>query len=156
MTARRALLEGLRRRLVPALEQLGFTIVQLTEAEKRSAIGAAFPFGRLRRQTPQGFDLVEIQFDKDGSPAFRLNIGHVPREGIDHAIGHVAALDVWVHYLDRFATLYSSCWFRRWFRARKHTTDEGIEALVQGVIVMLPQVEDYLRTGRCGRNLRRA
>lgn len=154
---RHELIEVLRRRLVPAVEQLGFVVVASDAREKNTEAGAAFPFGRLRRRTSDGFDLIEIQFEKDGSAAFRLNVGQVPLVGIEHAVGHVAAEDVWVHYLEHFCTLYSSRFFRRWFRfeASDAAADrERLNALADSVISLLPQVDDFLKSGKRGRNLR--
>jgi hypothetical protein len=154
---RRELIEVLRRRLVPAVEQLGFVVVAPDAREKSTEAGAAFPFGRLRRRTADGFDLIEIQFEKDGSAAFRLNVGQVPGVGIEHAVGHVAAEDVWVHYLEHFCTLYSSRFFRRWLRFEADdpaANGERLNELADSVIGLLPQVDDFLKSGKRGRNLR--
>jgi hypothetical protein len=151
---RRELIDALRRQLVPALEQRGYATVDLSDAERRTEIGAAFPFGRLRRRTPNGFDLVEIQLDKYGHPAFRLNVGKVPGDGIQHGLSHIAAEDVWVHYLDHFATLYAGRFLRRWFRMPRDATREDMDSLVARSVTLLSQVDEYLASGRCGRNLR--
>ena len=154
---RRELIDVLHRRLVPAVEQLGFVAVAPDAREKNTEAGAAFPFGRLRRRTADGFDLIEIQFEKDGSAAFRLNVGQVQSVGIEHAVGHVAAEDVWVHYLEHFCTLYSSRYFRRWFRFEASdaaANRERLKALADAVIRLLPEVDDFLKSGKCCRNLR--
>jgi hypothetical protein len=153
-STRRELIDTVRKRLVPALEGLGFSLVALSDQEKRSEVGAAFPFGRLRRSTATGFDLVEIQFNKDGSASFRLNIAQVPTAGIEHAVGRVAAEDVWVHYLDHFCTLYARRFLRRWFHVEEAARQDQIDATVERVVDLLPQVDDYLRHGRRGGNLR--
>lgn len=152
--SRRGLTDALRQRLVAALEQVGFEAVASTAEEKRGEVGAAFPFGRLRRATVGGFDLVEIQLHKDGSAAFRLNLAKVPVDGIDHASGHIVAENVWVHYLDHFCTLYAGRFLRRWFRVDDDASQEHIEALIDRVIDLIPQVELYFKEGRAGRNLR--
>lgn len=157
-SARRRLIDGLRNRLVPELEQRGYVQVELSNDEKRSEVGAAFPFGRLRKRTANGFELIEIQFHKNGGPSFRLNGGRVPAQGIEHVVGHVKAEDVWVHYLDHFCELYSSRLFRRWFalKGALHADDASaqIENLVASVVALVPQIEDYLAHRTVGRNLR--
>lgn len=157
-THRAHLVETIKHKLVPMLRRLGFEPVPLTPEEKRSEIGAAFPFGRLHRSSAAGFDLVEIQLDKDREISFRLNLARVPSAGIEHAVGHVKAEDVWVHYLDHFCELYSNRFLRRWFAIRKplddHSAPAEIEALVERAVTMLDQVETYFASGRAGRNMR--
>jgi hypothetical protein len=152
---RRWLVESLRARLVPELERRGYHAVPLTAAEARSEIRTGFPFGRLRREAADRFDLVEIQLDKHGRAAFRFNLGVVPLEGIEHEIvGHVRAEDVWVHYLAHYYVLYDWPRLRRWFSPwRWPGTALGrnnYERLVAKVVSLLPEVEALFREGKGG------
>lgn len=155
----RWLKNSLRSRLLPELERRGFTVLPLTGEDARSReIFTAFPLGRLRREGLLGFEMVEIQIDKHGRAAFRLNIGVAPPGGISHAIGHVAQEDVWVHYLSRYYEVYSWPLFRRWFSLRRWSRTSATESdygtLVSAVVDVIPEVEEVLRTGRRGRHIR--
>ena len=155
---RTELIEAIRERLIPKLYQLGFTDVPLTRDEKGSEVGTSFPFGRLRRPTSTGYDLIEIQLDKHRPAAFRLNFAKVPASGIVHAVGPVKAEDVWVHYQDHFCELYASPTFRRWFSAAKlfggKPGKQEIAAFVDRVAELIPQVESYFSSGGVGGNVR--
>jgi hypothetical protein len=113
---RRGLIENLEALLVPELERRGFHRVPLTADEARSEIRTGLPFGRLRREGPAGFEIVEIQLDKRRAPVFRLNLGVAPPGGIQHPVtGHVAQEDIWAHYLDRSYGVYPAGWLPKWF-----------------------------------------
>jgi len=62
--------------LIPAFVDLGFVAVPLDSKDSRSReIRRAFPFGRMRRSTPAGTEQIEVQFDNEGAPCFRINFG---------------------------------------------------------------------------------
>jgi hypothetical protein len=156
---RRWLIQSLRKHLIPAFEERGFEVVPLAEAEARSPeFRRAFPFGQLRRNSPRSVDLVEIQLDKRGDAAFRLNIGIAPHGGVNHFLGHVAEKDVRVHYLSRSFEAYSCPQFRRWFRVRRWfgppATEADYESLVLDNIDLVQEVEDVLREEKRGPHIR--
>lgn len=145
--------------LIPELEQRGFRSRALTQDEARTEIGCAFPFGRLCRSRPAGVETVEVQFDKHGRPAFRLNMGTVPLTGIQHPIaGFIPTDDVWVTYLDRYYVLSERSVFRRWFSLRRSRTgtasQHDVERLVRGVVNILGEVDALFRDGTCGPHVR--
>ncbi len=157
--SRQWLIQSLRTRLIPALEQRGFSCMPLAGEDARSGeIRTTFPLGRLCRPTPAGLDLVEIQLDKRGRPAFRLNIGMALAGGIQHAAGHVAQRDIWVHYLDRYFTMYQRPWFRQWFTvsrwSREPETAARYDALVDKAVALVPEIDQALTSGRPGPHLR--
>lgn len=151
------LIESLRKHLVPAFEELDFEVVPLTDEEAASGeFQRAFPLGRLRRASPRGFDLVEIQLDKY-DPAFRLNFGVAPEGGIDHPMGHVGQNDIRVGDLGRSFEAYSWPLFRRWFRLSRFgspKTKVDYENLVTDNLGIVREVQDALRTGKRGRHIR--
>ena len=156
---RRWLLANLRSILVPELVRRGFEVVPLDDADAKSPeMRSALPFGRLRRAGPNGVELVEIQLDKHGWPAFRLNFGNVPLEGIQGRVGWIEARDVSVHYLTRHYGLYHSRFFASWFAVSnwigRAETEADYKALMQDVIALLPEVEATLATGVPGRHVR--
>lgn len=158
--SRKWLADSLRKHLVSAFEELGFEVVPLTAEEAASGeLRRAFPFGRLRRASSRGLDLVEVQLDKY-DPAFRLNIGVAPEGGIDHPIsGHVDQQDIWVGYLDTYYEAYGwpllQRWFRlsRWFGPPKTRVD--YENLVADNLGLVREVEDVLREGKLDRHIRK-
>jgi hypothetical protein len=137
------LVQAIRQRLLPALAASGFEALPLAGEDLRSPeIKRSFPFGRLRRPTPEGCQQIEIQFDKHEQPVFRLNFGLVPAAGIHHAVGLVAFADVWLHYMQHWNELYDSAWRRRWFGvAAPAPTAEDYLALAERVVKLLPKVE---------------
>jgi len=146
--------------LVPELEKRGFRAVPLKPDERRSEVAIAFPFGRMRRPGPGGLEIVEIQLDKRGAPAFRLNLGIAPPEGVHHPLGFVPQEDVWVHYLDQSYELYDRSllgrrkWFSLpWWRGKAIERQE-VERLVQRVVALIPEVEALFREGKRGPHIR--
>jgi hypothetical protein len=151
--------ESIRVILIPELETRGFRTVPLTQEEARSEIGAAFPFGRLSRTGPTGIETVEVQLDKHGRPAFRLNLGTVPPTGIHHAIaGFIPKENVWVTYLDRYHVLSERSLFRHWFSPSRSragaATEQDIEGLVRRVVGVLDEVDALFRDGKRGPHVR--
>lgn len=156
---RKWLLESIESLLLPELEGRGFRRVPLTPEEARSEVRIAFPFGRLRREGPRGFELVEIQLDKYGSPVFRLNLGVVPFDGVEHKlVGRIPPEDVWVHYLDHTYEMYQVRWRRKWFSAgrlpRSDVSEADYQALVRRVMSLIPEIEALFWDGKLGRHIR--
>jgi hypothetical protein len=145
--------------LIPELEKRGFRAVPLTPEETRSEIEAAFPYGRLCRAGPTGMEIVEVQFDKNGRAAFRLNLGIVPPTGLQHAVaGFVPKENVWVHFLDHYYVLTERSLFNRWFSPSRSLTGTATrpdtETLVKRVVGLLDEVEVLFRDGRHGPHVR--
>ncbi|MBL8350367.1 MAG: hypothetical protein JNL87_08615 [Burkholderiaceae bacterium] len=143
---RKWLAKALQDLLLPKLEGAGFTRLPLSGPDASSAeIRAAFPFGRLRRARGDGFDQVEIQLDKRGSPAFRLNMGVIPRQGIAHPVAHVEPEQAWVQYLPRYCELYQRAWTRTWFKLSRwpgaSPSEADYRALVERAAALLPEIE---------------
>lgn len=145
--------------LLPELERRGYTPAPVKPEEKRGEIGAAFPFGRLRRSGPRGLEMVEIQLDKHGGAAFRLNLGIAPIQGVTGLlVAHILQQDVRVHYLDRswellkYPRLWK--WFSVWRWPGTPKTKADYDELVTKVVALLPEVEALFREGKRGPHLR--
>lgn len=157
---RQWLIKSINAMLLPSLRQHGFEVVPLSDEDARSSdIRTAFPFGRLRRMSQRGFDLVEIQLDKRGGAEFRLNVGIAPPDGIEHFIsGHVAQEDIWVGYLDQSYEVYKCprlwMWFRVFHWPGRAVTKSNFDELVASVVELIPEVELALRDGKCGPHVR--
>jgi len=156
---RRWLTAAIREVLLPAFHAQGFEHVDLTDEENRGELRTAFPFGRLRRTTDSGFDVVEIQLGRHGEPAFRISAGVVPSAGITHVVGHVAAKDVWSSNLPRHYVLYDipmvGRWFSLWLWPGRRVTQADVNELVNDVAKnVLPEIDMALRTGQCGKNVK--
>lgn len=154
---RQWLVKSIRELLLPEFEERGFQTVPLDANESRE-VRSAFPFGRHRRTSPPGFEMLEIQLDKRDVPAFSINIGTVPKEGITTTSGHFAAKDVWVHNLDRVYELYRYPKFRRWFSIRRwpwQTVNESdYVELIKEVAELIPEIEQLLKDGKIGPHIR--
>lgn len=163
---RKWLIASLEAILLPELERRGFQRAPLAGEDARGEMAIGFPFGRMRRETAAGLELVEIQLDKRRLPAFRLNLGIAPEGGIQHPLtGHVPQDEIWVHYLPRYWEVYASRWTshglpftRRWFAARRWPgavpARADYDALVQRVVMLLPHVERALREQAPGPHVR--
>jgi hypothetical protein len=104
-------------------------------------------------------EIVEIQLDKRGKAALRMNIGIAPPEGISHVGGRIAQEDVWVHYLDRYYVAYQSPLLRKWFSPKRwwfssKPTKRDYEALASRIVGIVPEIEQVLRDGRAGPHIR--
>lgn len=154
------LLDGLRRTLIPELMRHGFELVPLSGDDARSTeIRRSFPFGRLRRKADYGYEQVELQLDKYGKAAFRLNAGIIPFDGITYRVCHIMPEEVWVHYLESYFAVYQTPSIRRWFRPSRwpwERLDEvNVDKLLEAVVGMLPEIDRALRDGCCGRHIKR-
>ncbi|HJR23511.1 MAG TPA: hypothetical protein VJ822_17890 [Dongiaceae bacterium] len=156
---RQWLRKAIKRHLLPAFEQRGFSIVPLSDAELSDRENrSTFPFGRLRRANSRAFEVVEIQLAPYGDPALRLNVGVVPNEGYTFSWGHAAAEDFPVTGLQDFYVLYPSPRTRRWFKVRRWPWTKVIEAdydtLVKGIVDLIPEVEQIFNDGTSGPHVR--
>lgn len=145
--------------LLPEFVQRGFTVVPLNEDDARSReLRSTFPFGRLRRQGQKGLEVVELQLDKHGSAAFRLNIGIAPPGGVDHVAGHIPQEDVWVHYLERYFEMYRFPLIRRWFSVWRlpgsSPNRAAYDSLAKSIVDLIPEIEVALRDGIPGKHMR--
>jgi hypothetical protein len=153
------LLQSIRDGLIPELARSGFSSAPLTGENARSPeLRAAYPFGRMRRPQVSAIDQIEIQFDKHGRAAFRLNIGGVPREGVHHPFGFVAADDAMVHCLNRYGAMPAGSALRAWFTVRRwpwqKATQQDYHQLVEGVAGLLPELESFFQTHTGSRHVR--
>jgi hypothetical protein len=141
--------------LIPVLIERGFEQIPLSDAEQRSEIGSAYPFGRFRRRRDDGYDLILIQFARYRPATFTLDAGVVPLEGFNHPVtGHVKAEDAWPGYLARHYSFYDTAIIARkfgpwrWPGDRRPFDDAEIRFVVSKVKRILPEVEIALREGR--------
>jgi hypothetical protein len=159
------LIESLEDPLVAELKRRGFRQVPLTPEEARSEIRVGFPFGRLRREGPNGLEIVQIQLDKRRAPVFRITVGVAPPGGIEHPVtGHVAQDDIWAGYLRRYWQVYPAKWMpkltplARWFAVRRpkgaKPTKADYEELVGRAMGLLPHIERVFREGKPGPHIR--
>lgn len=146
--------------LLPEFKAKGFKVIPLSAEDARSReFRVAFPFGQLRRIAPQGFEIIEIQLDKPGRAAFRINFGIAPNEGIEHAIGgHIPQEKIAVHYLEHYYEVYQCRMLMRWFSLShwpwRTIEQSDYEKLVQKVVGLIPEMEEALVSGKCGSHIR--
>jgi Domain of unknown function (DUF4304) len=150
-TGRKAMLQRLQQRLVPALRELGFS-------------GSLPHFARIRRDS---LDLLSVQFDKWGG-GFVVEIARVPPEGLPGWTE--VPLEKLTSYhlpLTARARLQQSRrpltegWFRydhgrpQWkFWARQLSEDEQQDRAVLEVLRLLPQAEAWWMGERPQPNIR--
>jgi hypothetical protein len=161
---RRWLLSAIEAELIPHFLARGFELTPIKTSRRgptdREYL-VSFPFGRLRRRVDGGVEQVEIQLAPHGRPAFRLNFGLVPSDGVNGILGHINSEDAGVHSLPERFTLYSCPLFslnfsvRRWFWSSRDRTEQEYIALVVGVQGLLPEIDAALRIGKVGRHVRR-
>ena len=155
---RQWLRKAIKRHLLPVFEQRGFSIVPLSDAELSDRGNrSALPFGRLRRASSRGFEVVEVQI-APYDPALRLNIGVVPKEGFTFSWGHAPAEEFPVTGLQDFYVLYPSPWTRRWFKVRRwpwtKVTEADYDTLFKCIAYLIPDVEQVFKYGTCGPHVR--
>lgn len=153
------LIDAIRAHLLPEFVKLGFEVLPLSGKDAGGEVRMAFPFGRLRRISPNGFEMVEIQLHRRRHASFRLNVGIAPPNGVSHFTGaHIAQEDVWVHYLDQYYEVYKCPLFRQWFQIwhwpYRSVKKSNFDDLVGDVIGLLSEVELALHDGRCGSHIK--
>jgi hypothetical protein len=158
---RRWMVDAIRKHLLPALHEIGFETVPLTDEENQGQIRQSCPFGRLRRQRAGSFDVIDIYMDKYGDPAFSMGAGVVPAEGITQpAAGHWPAEKVWASHLPTSYGVYRIPWLLRQFAVERwpwqKISQSDVTEMVASLATILPlQIDAALHTGRCGRYIRK-
>ena len=168
-----ALVESVRRHVVPALVRQGFVFapqaIDRNAAERRAA--DIFPFAPMRRARPDGgVDLVAIQFLTYQRAGFRINACAVPKEGM-MTDGGPKTLDecvaLGVHDLETHARPWLrpalramrveplGQWFSVWHWPFRPPTQGDCNKLAKRVAGLLPEVETALREGTLGPHMRR-
>jgi len=148
---------------LPEFQRRGFEIVSLPQPRRGPVdrqFVVSFPFGRLRRASDRGFELVEVQLAPRGRAAFRLNFGVIPEVGVATPNGQVTVEDAMVGWwLDEYYGLYSCPRFRTWFSVPhwpfRKVTESDYEALIEHLIELMPEVERALRERKRGPHVRR-
>ncbi len=170
---RELLIESVRRHVLQAIIQQGFTVaprrVQQGPVDRKSV--GIYPFEQMQRARPDGgVDLIGIQFMTYQRAAFRINACAVPKEGMMTAGGHKTAeecIALGVHDLETHARPWLrsvlkalgleplGAWFSLplwWFRSPKQT---DYDKLALRVVGLLPEVDAALREGELGPHMRR-
>jgi hypothetical protein len=156
---RKLLARAISEILVPRFVARGFRQVPLSPEEKKSELGTAFPFGKLRRELGQVVHLVDIQLAPHDEAAFRVAAGVAPVDGIDHEIaGRILTVDL-------FASQLRTHWvakprFGNWFAvgrwSRRSIGAKEIERFVaEKSDLVVPEVEAALMEARTGKHLKR-
>lgn len=158
--ARRWLVAALRAHALPALQQAGFECVPLAPAQRAGESGQRVPFGRHRRRRGDAVDLLELDMQRHGVPAFRLCAGRVAAGGLAHPVGFVPADEAWSSHLPTSYEVLASPWLRRWFSPwrwwRRELTQPDVDGYVaRAVAAFMPGLEAALREDRPGRHVRR-
>lgn len=158
---RQWLVASLERHLIPAFCERGFEVEPLTADQAKSReFRTAFPFGDLRRPTVDGIDVVEVQLDKGGAAAFRLNFGIAPKGGLNHpSFGFVAEADLNVQSLPVYYEALSCPALWQWFKVRRplfgrSVSGVDVDRLVIARLDLVDEVEGVLRGGKRGRHIR--
>jgi hypothetical protein len=153
-----ALRRELKRTWIPLLESKGFVVDQT----------AAPMFMRFRRADGDTVHLLEIQWEKYGRPRFAINFGTCPSEGLQIGGERFPVEKVYVGWLEEHGRLqprrgrntpglFSQGWFsqepsllQRWFGKEKSRTPEKV---VQRLMSLLPEIEDYWASRAVGAHL---
>lgn len=155
---KRILIRDLEKRLAPTFIMEGFSCVPLSPADARSELKIAFPLGRLKRNRDGNLDLIDIQFDKYGSPRFVVNIGIAPEAGVVSTWGqHFHRDEIDAGNCPEAYRLYSSTFISRWFRLGFFTpkTEAAAKKLVDQVIGLSSEAMMWFDSKKVGKHMRR-
>jgi hypothetical protein len=143
--------QGIRRSveqlLVPALVARGFEHLPATDDAQLS------PFGRFRRRTERGFELIEIPFNKNRTSHFCLHFARFTGTPAPSWAGNLAPDDrcVW-HIVPNYQLFRRPLIFRYRFGVRKYAregiTEAEYDAAVMAAVESLPLVERYFSKGK--------
>jgi hypothetical protein len=110
------------------------------------------PFGRFRRRSGRGVELLEVRFNKNRTSHFHFHIALVTAESTVRR-KLIPIDDQWPIDVDaNFVVWRRGLVFRRWFGVKKYAR-EGIsgaeyDASVMQAIETLPMIERYFARGR--------
>src|SRR5260370_1611580 len=170
---RELLIESVRRHVLPAIIEQGFTVaprrVQQGRVDRKSVV--IYPFEQMQRARPDaGVDLVGIQFMTYQRAAFRINACAVPKEGMMTAGGHKTAeecIALGVHDLETHARPWLRSvlkalgleplapWFSLPLWSFSSPQQSDYDQLAFRVVGLLPEVDASLREGELGPHIRR-
>ena len=109
------------------------------------------PFGRYRRRSERGFDIIEIGFSKNRTSHFCLHIAQATGKTVWKTVQTLE--EQWPLDVDpNFVVFRRGLVFRRWFGVRKYAR-EGIseaeyDSAVKEAIGGLPMIERYFAQGK--------
>jgi hypothetical protein len=164
--ARRWLIEGLQRHLLPSLVQQGFKLApsETIAAPVDRRYVRAFPLGELVRARESRVDRVSIQFATHDRNAFRINARvEPPKEIMNHErlppVPGFLARGLSEHF-EMYASPKLWAWFTwGWFSVRRSpfraTTQSDYENLTKLVAGFERELELALREGILGPHMRR-
>ncbi len=155
---RQWLKKAIKRELIPAFKQLGFKEYPLPDDSKNiKSMVIGYPFGILRRNSPKGIDILEIEFDMPGRFGFRFCFATVPDKGYKHPIAGLIAIEniIVSISLKHYFEAYQSRFFRKWFSLLnwpgKEINEADYELLIKKVIEkIIPEIEEVFKTGKVG------
>lgn len=157
---RSLLIQSIRAHLLPTFAKQGFEPApahQRGPTDRESEM--SFPLGHIIRARGGGVDSVEIQFAPYRRPAFRINAGIVPKEGMTTMTGDWPAEEVCVHWLSEFFEMYASAHWRTWFSLRfwrfRTPVQSSYDKLALRVAGFSSEIEAALREGSLGPHMRR-
>ena len=146
--------QELKRAFFPYLAGKGFT----TDMRR------APQFFTFRKIDVLDFRVCDIQWDKYGGPRFAVNFGKCGADGADFRGQHVPPADVFPSHAYQWGRLIPGPhWTTRgWFRQERPILQRVIswsrvrapEYVVQELMTLFREVEDFWNTGRVGRHIR--
>jgi hypothetical protein len=149
--ARDWLIKSLKKRLLPVLIERGFSVAPL--------VVMALPTKTSCRASPWGIcvagekreDLIEVQFARYRSAAFRIVAGTAPKDGLMILGEHCAAEDVSVDWLNVVFEMYAYPrlwaypwdwgWFSVWHWPGQSPVESDYEELALRVAGLVPELE---------------
>jgi hypothetical protein len=132
---------GIERLLIPDLLVRGFEQVPPTREG----------FGRFRRRSERGFDIIEIAFNKNRTSHFCMHVAQATGKSVWKTVQTLE--EQWPLDVDpNFMVFRRGLVFRRWFGVRKYAR-EGIseaeyDVAVKQAVDYLPVIERYFATGK--------
>ena len=151
------LVQLLRDRIVPSLMARGFQRSFSGRSQDSEEIGRAFPLGRFGRASGAHIDLLDIQIHKD-RPAFVLNFGVAPPEGVSLPQGSFSQSELQVSGLLERCRLYSNRTFMIWFGPSRFSfgadSTSRLSGAVDRALELFPEVERYFGERTIGRHVK--
>jgi hypothetical protein len=158
---RHLLIKSLRAHLLPVLIKQGFEVAPLVHSGPVDReFTLTLPLGRLRRYREAVVDLVEIQFKTYRRPAFRINAGVAPKDGLMTYTGHRAGVEELdasglPDHFEMYACPRWWIWFSLWLWRFRSPVQAQYDRLALRVAGFVPELELVLREGRLGPHMRR-
>jgi len=150
------LLEAIREIVIPKFLGDGFVLHPLDKEDLRSEMKYREPFGSLRRECPEGEQVVDVQFYPDKQPKFTLDFVIAPKEGVTLPWGdHVKVNQIRTAEMSVFYRLYANSFASPFgFSFFSSVSKDAAIKIANDALIKSSEIEDFFSSRKIGKHIR--